>query len=552
MISREKILAAYPIDAYLEKQGIAIERKGKEVKCLCPFHADKHPSLRINLEKQVWFCDPCDIGGTVIDLVVRMKAMTVKDAIWQLAEEANIVTDEDLKPHKAASYVYKDPLGRNVMFVDRIEEGKSKKFFPHQKKEDGTVIPNIEGVQRVLFRMERWASKPEVALCEGEKCVAALEYIGFDATTNSNGSNGWMDAYAVYLKDKHVDIWPDNDKSGNHWLEAVLKSLEGKVASLRVLRVPEIYGDIADLVTAQGQEQGLKSAMAIMQASQRIEKGVMLPLLSSAECYEIYKKRVLSMDKEGIDLRKWLPSFHKFTRVLLPGDMVVILADTGVGKTGVLTNIAMSQKHLPGLFFELELPCEAMCERFIANDKRVNTLDVETETRAGKQFSVDGWSHVFICPQSKMTLEDMEAIINKSELKIGRRPAFVMVDYIGLMGGDAGKRYERLSNVAEGLKVLARATNTVMIVASQVSRDKERTEINLHDGKDSGSIESSAQLVLGCMRPAKDRMSIKILKNTKRAGQPVIDCIFDGNKQTITELAEQKEVEHYEATDQSY
>jgi hypothetical protein len=177
-----------------------------------------------------------------------------------------------------------------------------------------------------------------------------------------------------------------------------------------------------------------------------------------------------------------------------------------------------------------------MCERFIANDQQIETLDVERRVKNGESFDVAGWRHIYICPKSKLTIEEMETIINRSELRIGDRPKFVIIDYIGLMEGGGGKRYEKLSNIAEGLKVLARSTNTVVIVASQVRRDKERIEIDMHDGKDSSAIECSAQLILGAGRPTADTMTIKILKNTKRAGQPLIECNFDGHRQTITEV----------------
>ena len=74
------------------------------------------------------------------------------------------------------------------------------------------------------------------------------------------------------------------------------------------------------------------------------------------------------------------------------------------------------------------------------------------------------------------------------------------------------------------------------MLASQVRRDEERKSVDLHDAKDSGSIENSAQLVLGAWRSGGDRMTIKVLKQTKMAGRGTIECRFDGNKQIIAEL----------------
>ena len=536
MISRDDVLAAYPLRDFLEKQGCEIKQQGKEHVCRCLFHDDKNPSMRLNLDKGVFYCDVCDIGGTTIDLTIRLRGLSVKDALQTMAKEAGLTDPDGDKIHTAATYNYCDSYGRPVMKVDRIEKGFKKKFRQYHTTDKGEDVNGIEGIQRVLYRMEEWAGQDEVALVEGEKCVHAMEEIGFYATTNPGGSAGWLPAYASYLKDKHVIIIPDNDKPGEKWLAEVLASLEGKVESLKIVRVPDVYGDVADLITAQGLDIGSKTILKIIKATPRIKRGVMIALMSAEECYEAYKDRVSKIDVEGVDFARWIPSFRKHTRILLPGDMAVILADTGVGKTCCMNNLAVSQAPHPCIMFQLELGVEAMSERFIAHDHQVNTLDVENTVKGGKEYTLDGWKHIYICPKSSVSIEDMEQIINKSELKIGRRPLCVFVDYIGLMQGGTGKRYERMSTLAESLKVLARSTNTVMVVASQISRKDNRTEIDLHAGKDSGSIENSAQLLVGAWRPEEDRITLKILKNTKRAGQPEVECLFDGDKQNVREL----------------
>lgn len=542
--TRQQIVDANPLPTYLASIGHPVTTQGVKTVCCCPFHEDKHPSMSVDVAKGVWYCFVCGFGGSVIDIVIRLKGCTVKESMHLLAESSGLIRKEDFeKPRLDATYEYKDAHGKTVMKVDRTEIGLKKRFAQYQEGPNGERINTVSGVQRTLYRLERWAGKQDIHIVEGEKCVHALERLGFDVTCNPGGSSAWVDAFAVYLKSKDVTIWPDNDAPGQKWAEAVVKSLDGQVKSVRTMKVPAPYNDVADLIDAQGDGMASEMIATIDKDTPRLTKSVNVPLLSAEECYNLYQKRVNTMDNEGVDLSKWLPSLHSCSRVLLPGDLAMFMSDTGAGKTSVLVNIAQSQRPIPTIFFQLELSPEPMCERFIARTHRIDTLEVERSTRRGDKYDVTMWDHVFICPKSKVTIEDMEEIIEQAELKIMRRPALVLVDYVGLMAGGTGKRYERLSTIAEGLKTLARSTETVIIMASQIRRDPDRMEIDLHDAKDSGSFENSAQLVMGAWRPSTNRMMIKILKQTKRAGQVTIECAFDGNRQMITELSNKQDME---------
>ena len=68
-----------------------------------------------------------------------------------------------------------------------------------------------------------------------------------------------------------------------------------------------------------------------------------------------------------------------------------------------------------------------------------------------------------------------------------------MIDYVQLLGGSGKEeRYEHMSKVAEQLRVLARRTDTVMIIASQRSRPDSKAKnqrVTLHSPKNSGSLE---------------------------------------------------------------
>jgi CHC2 zinc finger len=43
-------------------------RRGREIAFRCPLHDDHNPSLRVDPDKGVWFCDPCLLGGDVVEL----------------------------------------------------------------------------------------------------------------------------------------------------------------------------------------------------------------------------------------------------------------------------------------------------------------------------------------------------------------------------------------------------------------------------------------------------------------------------------------------------
>ena len=53
--------------AYYDLQGIKLTGKGEWRSALCPFHEDRSPSLRINIQSGGFICMACDArGGDII------------------------------------------------------------------------------------------------------------------------------------------------------------------------------------------------------------------------------------------------------------------------------------------------------------------------------------------------------------------------------------------------------------------------------------------------------------------------------------------------------
>ena len=269
-----------------------------------------------------------------------------------------------------------------------------------------------------------------------------------------------------------------------------------------------------------------------------------IPIYSMIEMADDYTKFCQQSGEVSLNLGRWLPSLGRKVRPLIPGELAFFMANTGVGKSMILQNIALCCSE-SSLFFELELPRTLMFERFMANAHQLDCREVEKRFKAGEHLSTSTAGNIFVVDASRISSGKMEEIISKqAEKKIGARPLVVFVDYIGLMQSQGKSRYERTSVAAEDLKVMAKNTNTIIIAATQVSRpgedDSASNEVNIHSAKDSGSIENSCGLLIGAWRDKScphQTMWIKILKNTKGQSGDCIKCNLDGAKMRITEAA---------------
>lgn len=81
----EKI-KALPIEEVASALGLSVSHH----KALCPFHADKHPSLTFSVRKNRYRCFVCDAHGGTIDLVMKYLNKNFLEACKWLSEEHSI------------------------------------------------------------------------------------------------------------------------------------------------------------------------------------------------------------------------------------------------------------------------------------------------------------------------------------------------------------------------------------------------------------------------------------------------------------------------------
>ena len=89
----ETIKAAVPLRQAAETYGLRVLRNG--MTC-CPFHEDRHPSMKLN--KDYFFCFGCGASGDVIDLTARLFGLSPYAAAQKLETDFGIDAETKLLP----------------------------------------------------------------------------------------------------------------------------------------------------------------------------------------------------------------------------------------------------------------------------------------------------------------------------------------------------------------------------------------------------------------------------------------------------------------------
>jgi replicative DNA helicase len=221
------------------------------------------------------------------------------------------------------------------------------------------------------------------------------------------------------------------------------------------------------------------------------------------------------------------------------GDLFIVAARPGMGKTSFVLNIALNVAAAtparktkdegyfeapleePGhgvLFCSLEMPKEQLAARLLASEARVDMSNI----RSGR-MSREDWSKLteaasrlarlplWLDDTPALTLLDLRAKIRRLQAEVARGESaaraqslgLVVVDYLQLMQGrrDAGSREQEISELSRGLKQLSKEMRVPVIALSQLNRAVEtRTTKDkrpqLSDLRESGAIEQDADTIL--------------------------------------------------------
>ena len=199
-----------------------------------------------------------------------------------------------------------------------------------------------------------------------------------------------------------------------------------------------------------------------------------------------------------------------------PGNLIILAARPGMGKSGLVANIAEHvsiKEQRPVAFFSLEMSDTELAQRLIAKKARIPSDKLRkgnvTEREWSKVLKVCNEienAPLWIDESSDLSMLDLRAKarrLHAQERSKGKGGlALIIIDYIQLMRPENSNqnRVEQVGQMSRGLKILARELKVPVIALSQLSRapeqrtGKDKRPI-LSDLRESGNLEQDADLV---------------------------------------------------------
>ncbi len=191
---------------------------------------------------------------------------------------------------------------------------------------------------------------------------------------------------------------------------------------------------------------------------------------------------------------------------MAPGDLVLIGARPGMGKTSFAMNIAVNvakKQKIPVCVFSLEMSAEQLTSRLLSSEALVDSTTLRRGSltrddwrRLAEASSILSECDIYIDDTSGITIAGMRAKLHRM-----KNVGLVVVDYLQLMQSDRriDNRVQEVADISRGLKLLAKELGVPLICCAQLSRGPEsRTDKRpmLSDLRDSGAIEQDADMVM--------------------------------------------------------
>jgi replicative DNA helicase len=208
------------------------------------------------------------------------------------------------------------------------------------------------------------------------------------------------------------------------------------------------------------------------------------------------------------------------------GNLIVVAARPGVGKSSFVTNLARNvavDSREPVALFSLEMSRWEIGMRLLCGEARVPWDRIRN-----KRVGAEDWSNIVqaaeklhdaplsIVDSGNVTIVDIRARARRLATR-QQGLGVIVVDYLQLMSHHrrVDNRQQEIAEISRSLKLLAKELKIPVIAVSQLNRDPERRQDKrpqLSDLRESGAIEQDSDVVIFIHRDDSDQ-SVKGMAN---------------------------------------
>ena len=232
------------------------------------------------------------------------------------------------------------------------------------------------------------------------------------------------------------------------------------------------------------------------------------------------------------------------TKGLKPGELIIIAARPGMGKTAFALNLMMKtlQSGKGVVFFSLEMPSVQLMYRILSALSSIPLSDIMSA-----KLSDDDWTRfndacdavlnmpLFVYDSGYVNIHQVRTQLRKLK-SADTNIELCVIDYIGLMTSTSNysERHLQIAEISRGLKLLARELNIPIIALSQLNRSLEARSNKrpmLSDLRESGAIEQDADIILFVYRDEvyKEQMERERISRLEAEGKDAGEPVFRRN-----------------------
>ena len=203
---------------------------------------------------------------------------------------------------------------------------------------------------------------------------------------------------------------------------------------------------------------------------------------------------------------------NHLTHGFQPGELIILAARPGVGKTALSLNLAYNAAvhDVPVAYFSLEMPATMLFKRLVSADSGIKFDSLITGYGLNQNARLNLEQSCKRLAKRKIYIDDTSGIklldlVAKCRKLKAQEPdlGLIVVDYIGLVTTSAKTKSEsrqlEVQMISQTLKKLALDLKVPVLGVAQLNRNVEQRiggEPQLSDLRESGSIEQDADIVL--------------------------------------------------------